>query len=81
MLNLLWMMVVGVVIGIVVSMFVPGTRWSGMGWTVFLGIAGYGLGGWLGLEMGASVLVQWITGILLATILLTGYAVAANRSS
>ena len=47
MLNLLWMAIVGAVIGVVASMFIQGSRASGMGWTIFLGAGGYALGGFL----------------------------------
>lgn len=80
MLNLVWMVIVGAVVGLVSSMFVKGSRSQGMAWTILLGIVGYGLGGWLTLSLGASLLWQWLAGIAFAALLLSGYLmVAAQR--
>lgn len=79
MLNLVWMVIVGAVIGLVSSMFVKGSRSAGMAGTILLGIVGYGLGGWLALALGASLLWQWLVGILLAALLLSGYLMVASQ--
>lgn len=79
MLNLVWMVIVGAVIGLVSSMFVKGPRTRGMGWTITLGVLGYGLGGWLTLSLGASLLVQWLAGIVFAALLLSGYLMVAAQ--
>ncbi len=73
MLNLAWMVVVGGVIGLVSSMFVSGTRSVGMARTIGLGMLGYAVGGGVALALDAPTLVQWISGIILAAVLLTAY--------
>lgn len=79
MLNLLWMVIVGGVIGLVASMFVQGSRSVGMGWTILLGAMGYGVGGWLAQSFGGSTLVQWVLGIAVASLLITGYLILTGR--
>lgn len=76
--NVIWMTVVGIVIGIITSMFVRGSRMTGMAQTVLLGIAGYGGGGLVAERMGASILVQWLVGIVLTLVFITSYIVIAN---
>ena len=44
--NIIWMTLVGVVIGLITSMFVRGGRLTGMVQTVALGIIGYGVCGY-----------------------------------
>ncbi len=79
MLNLVWMIVVGALIGVVASMFVPGARTRGLGWTVFLGGLGYGLGGWTVMSFHGSVLNQWLLGIAVTALLLTGYLLMTSK--
>ena len=79
MLNLLWMAIVGAVIGVVASMFIQGSRASGMGWTIVLGAGGYALGGFLAYSFHWSTLVQWICGIAASTLLLTWYLMVTAK--
>ena len=79
MLDLLWMIVVGALIGVVASMFVKGPRLAGMGWTVFLGALGYGLAGFIGQSFHRTTLVQWLLGIAASSLMITGYLLMTGR--
>ncbi len=79
--NVMWMALVGVVIGLVTSLFVRGGRLTGLAQTVLLGVIGYGGGGYLAEQQGLSVLDQWLVGIVSTLVLITGYILVANAVS
>lgn len=79
--NVIWMILVGGVIGLVASMFVKGSRTVGLLWTIILGALGYGVGGLIATSFGGSTLVQWLLGIAITVLLLTGYITLANKRS
>lgn len=80
-LNLIWMLVVGLVIGLVSSVFVRGSRFTGLAQTAVLGVLGYAAGGLLGEHFEWSILMQWIAGIIGSLVLITGYIAIANSWS
>ncbi len=78
---LIWMVVVGFAIGLVSSMFVRGTRMTGLIQTTLLAIAGYVIG-WLSGELwGVSILGQWIVAIVVSLTLLVSYILLANAQN
>lgn len=79
--NIIWMTLVGVVIGLITSMFVRGGRLTGMVQTVALGIIGYGVCGYFAERRGFSVLSQWLVGIVVTLLLITSYVLVANALS
>ncbi len=79
--NVVWMTLVGFVIGLITSTFVRGGRLTGLAETVVLGVIGYGGGGLLAERWGFSVLEQWLVGIAATLILITGYILIANAVS
>lgn len=75
---LIWMVIVGLVVGVISSMFVRGSRRTGLIQTTVLGGASY-VFGWLTGELwGVSVLGQWLVAIAVSLVLLVGFSVLAN---
>lgn len=79
--NLAWMMVVGLAVGVVSSMFVRGTRITGLVQTTILGLGSYALADLVGERMGLGVLGQWVLAIVLSLGLLVTYILFANSRS
>ncbi len=76
--NILWMVIVGACIGLVASMFVQGSRTTGLFEAIVLGMVCYGLSGWVAAYFGAGVFVQWLCGIGVTAVIITGYIGVAN---
>ncbi len=76
--NLLWMILVGGVIGAVASVFVRGYRSTGLVGSIFLGMLGYALGGILSQHLGQSLLPQWVWGIAFSLLFLVSYTTWRN---
>ncbi len=77
--TIVWMTLVGALIGLVASMFVAGKRETGLGITMVLGAASYLFGGLTGPLWGASPPVQWTVAILLGATVITAYLVYRTR--
>lgn len=77
--TIVWMTVVGALIGLVASMFVAGKRETGLGATTLLGAASYLFGGLTGPLWGASTSVQWTVAILLGATVITVYLIYRTR--
>ncbi|WRS30556.1 hypothetical protein U6G28_02385 [Actinomycetaceae bacterium MB13-C1-2] len=76
--NLAWMVVVGLAIGLMSSMFVRGTRLTGLIQTTLLGVGSYAFADLVGQQMGMDVLARWVSAIVLSLVLLVAYILFAN---
>ncbi|MFZ1382241.1 MAG: hypothetical protein WAS54_05565 [Scrofimicrobium sp.] len=76
--NLAWMMVVGLAIGVMSSMFVRGTRLSGLIQTTLLGVGSYAFADLVGEQIGMDLLGRWMSAIVLSLVLLVAYILLAN---
>ena len=81
--GIIWMLLVGLVIGAIAKLLMPGRDPGGCIITMLLGIAGAFVGTWLGrMFTGDSQYVaQWIMSIVGAMLLLLIYRLIAGRRS
>ena len=72
------MMLVGLLIGMVASMFILGGRTTGLLWSMGLGAATYGISAVVVSGLGGSVLMQWVVAIVASSVVLVGYILWRN---
>ena len=77
-----WYVVVGLVIGLLARLFLPGKQSMNIFWTIILGIAGALIGGYLWELIFSNHGIAWIGSVIVAVALLWGYErFAASRGS
>ncbi len=80
--SIIWTLVIGLVIGAIAKLLMPGKDPGGCIITMLLGIAGAFVGTWLGrVFWGGSYFAGWIMSVVGAMILLLLYRVIAGRRS
>ena len=81
--GIIWMLLVGLVIGAIAKLLMPGRDPGGCIITMLLGIAGSFVGTWLGRMFtgNANYTAQWIMSIVGAMLLLFLYRMIAGRRS
>lgn len=82
--HILYMLIIGLVIGAIAKLVMPGRDPGGIFITIAIGIAGSLLAGFIGRQMqwyGANQGAGFIASILGAVILLAGYRLIASRRS
>ena len=78
--SILWILVIGFVIGAIAKLLMPGKDPGGCIVTILLGIAGALAGTWIGrIFMGENYLAGWIMSIVGAMILLLLYRLLFRR--
>ncbi len=79
---MIWMLLVGLVVGAVAKFIMPGRDPGGIFVTMILGVMGSALAGWLGLKMGLYTEgdpTGFIASVIGAIILLWIYRIAMGR--
>lgn len=82
--HFIWLLIVGLVVGIVAKMIMPGKDPGGFIITAILGIAGMFVGNWLAGVLGIAVnggIAGFIVGVIGALILLFLYHLVAKRKA
>jgi len=81
--GIIWMLLVGLVIGAIAKLLMPGKDPGGCIITMLLGIAGAFVGTWIGrmVSGNANYTAQWIMSIVGAMLLLLLYRLIAGRRS
>ena len=78
--SLLWTLIIGLVVGAIAKLLMPGKDPGGFIITILLGIAGAFVGTWIGrLIWGSNYLAGWILSILGAMLLLLIYRMIAGK--
>jgi uncharacterized membrane protein YeaQ/YmgE (transglycosylase-associated protein family) len=78
--SIIWIILVGLVIGAIAKLLMPGRDPGGCIVTILLGIAGALVGTWIGrLFIGANYVAGWIMSIVGAMILLLLYRLLFRR--
>lgn len=78
--SLLWTLIIGLVVGAIAKLLMPGKDPGGFIITILLGIAGAFVGTWIGrLIWGSNYLAGWILSILGAMLLLLIYRMIASK--
>lgn len=80
---MLWMILIGLIIGIVARFLMPGRDPGGILTTIVLGIIGSALAGWLGVGMGVYTPGQpagFIASVLGAMLILWAYRALRGRA-
>jgi uncharacterized membrane protein YeaQ/YmgE (transglycosylase-associated protein family) len=78
--SLLWTLIIGLVVGAIAKLLMPGKDPGGFIITILLGIAGAFVGTWIGrLIWGSNYLAGWILSILGAMLLLFIYRMIASK--
>ena len=78
--SILWTLVIGLVVGVIAKLLMPGKDPGGFIITMLLGIAGAFVGTWLGrLFAGENYVAGWILSIIGAMILLLLYRLILKR--
>jgi len=78
--SLLWTLIIGLVVGAIAKLLMPGKDPGGFIITILLGIAGAFVGTWIGrLIWGPNYLAGWILSILGAMLLLLIYRMIASK--
>jgi len=79
--SLLWVLLIGLIVGAIAKLLMPGKDPGGCIITILLGIAGSFVGTWLGrMFMGPNYVAHWIMSIVGAMILLLLYRFLFRRS-
>lgn len=71
--QLLWWALVGLVIGALARLLLPGPRPIGWLWTIGAGIAGALLGGVIGDALGGNDLLEFVLAVVVAALLIAGF--------
>lgn len=80
--NILWTIVVGLVVGAIAKLLMPGKDPGGFIITILLGIAGAFVGTWIGrLFAGENYAAGWIMSVVGAIILLLLYRLLFKRGT
>jgi len=80
--SILWVLVIGLVVGAIAKLLTPGKDPGGCIITIFLGIAGAFVGTWIGrIFAGDNYVAGWIMSVVGAMILLLLYRLIFKRSS
>jgi uncharacterized membrane protein YeaQ/YmgE (transglycosylase-associated protein family) len=80
--NILWIIVVGLVVGAIAKLLMPGKDPGGFIITILLGIAGAFVGTWIGrLFAGENYAAGWIMSVVGAIILLLLYRLFFKRGT
>ena len=80
--SLLWILLIGFIIGAIAKLLMPGKDPGGCIITILLGIAGAFVGTWIGrMFMGSNYVAHWIMSIVGAMLLLFLYRMIAGRRS
>jgi uncharacterized membrane protein YeaQ/YmgE (transglycosylase-associated protein family) len=79
--GLIWMVVIGFLVGTVAKVLSPGREASGFLMTTLLGIAGSWVGGWISGMLGFSGAVGFIGSVIGAVLILVIYRWAQGRKS
>jgi len=80
--NILWTIVIGLVVGAIAKLLMPGKDPGGFIVTILLGIAGSFVGTWIGrLFAGENYTAGWIMSVIGAIILLLLYRLFFKRST
>lgn len=80
--SIIWTLVIGLVVGAIAKLLMPGKDPGGCIITILLGIAGSFVGTYLGrLFMGPNYIAHWIMSIIGAMILLFLYRMLFKRGS
>src|SRR5581483_9127014 len=81
MFHLLWVVVIGLIVGVIAKLLMPGRDPGGFIITILLGIAGSLVGTFIGRALwgGADYSAGWVTSILGAVLLLALYRAVAVR--
>ena len=78
----LWTLIIGLVVGAIAKLLMPGKDPGGFIITILLGIAGAFVGTWIGrLVWGPNYAAGWILSVLGAMLLLLIYRMIAGRRS
>ena len=78
--SILWVLVIGLVVGAIAKLLMPGKDPGGCIITILLGIAGALVGTWLGrLFMGENYVAGWIMSVVGAMVLLLLYRLLFRR--
>ena len=78
--NILWTLVIGLVVGAIAKLLMPGKDPGGFIVTILLGIAGAFVGTWIGrIFAGGNYTAGWIMSIIGAMILLLLYRLILKR--
>lgn len=76
--NILWMVIVGGMLGMITSVFVEGSRGIGLVWPILIGILSYGLSAIVVSWIGGPILAQWLWAIGTSAVALTAYILLMN---
>ena len=80
--NILWTLVIGLVVGAIAKLLMPGKDPGGFIVTILLGIAGAFVGTWIGrMFAGENYTAGWIMSVVGAVILLLLYRLFFKRSA
>lgn len=80
--TIIWTVIIGLVVGAIAKLLMPGKDPGGCIITILLGIAGAFVGTWLGrVFWGANYTAGWIMSIIGAMILLLIYRLLAGKRS
>ena len=80
--SIIWTIIVGLIVGAVAKLLMPGKDPGGFIVTILLGIAGAFVGTWIGkMFMGANYAAGWIMSIVGAMILLLLYRLIFKRKT
>ena len=81
MLDILWMIIAGAVIGAIARVFMKGDEGMGIIWTIILGAAGYGIAGWIAGALGVGTVLRWIIGAVVAVLLIGVFLASQGKSN
>ena len=80
--SIIWVLVIGLVVGVIAKLLMPGRDPGGCIITMLLGIAGAFVGTWIGkMFAGENYVAGWIMSVVGAMILLLLYRMIAGRRS
>ena len=80
--SFLWTLIIGLVVGAIAKLLMPGKDPGGFIITILLGIAGAFVGTWIGrLIWGSNYLAGWILSVLGAMLLLFLYRMITSKRS
>src|SRR4029450_2043419 len=80
--SLLWTLIIGLVVGAIAKLLMPGKDPGGFIITILLGIAGAFVGTWIGrMVWGSNYVAGWILSVIGAMLLLLIYRMIASKRS
>jgi uncharacterized membrane protein YeaQ/YmgE (transglycosylase-associated protein family) len=80
--SIIWVLVIGLVIGAIAKLLMPGKDPGGCIVTILLGVAGAFVGTWIGrMFMGENYIAGWIMSVVGAMILLLLYRLIVRRGA